>query len=143
MDKDRVIIFDTTLRDAEQTPGASLTVPDKLEIARQLARLKVDVIEAGFPISSNEDFEAVHRIGQEVEGPVICGLARVVLKDIDRVGEALGDERDELSVVHRASSSGRTSGAERTPVACWSEILSWSFIKPSRTISGRGGQPGM
>ncbi len=89
MDKDRVIIFDTTLRDAEQTPGASLTVPDKLEIARQLARLKVDVIEAGFPISSNEDFEAVHRIGQEVEGPVICGLARVVLKDIDRVGEAL------------------------------------------------------
>ena len=89
MDKDRVIIFDTTLRDAEQTPGASLTVPDKLEIAHQLARLKVDVIEAGFPISSNEDFEAVHRIGQEVEGPVICGLARVLLKDIDRVGEAL------------------------------------------------------
>ncbi|MDA0337955.1 MAG: 2-isopropylmalate synthase [bacterium] len=87
----RVIVFDTTLRDAEQTPGASLTVRDKLEIAQQLARLQVDVIEAGFPISSNEDFEAVHRIGQEVEGPTICGLSRVILKDIDRAGEALKD----------------------------------------------------
>ena len=91
MDSDRVVIFDTTLRDAEQTPGASLTVPDKLEIAHQLARLGVDVIEAGFPISSNEDFEAVQRIGQEVEGPAICGLCRVVLKDVDRAGEALKD----------------------------------------------------
>ena len=91
MDSDRVVVFDTTLRDAEQTPGASLTVPDKLEIAHQLARLKVDVIEAGFPISSNEDFEAVHRIGQEVAGPAVCGLCRVVLKDVDRAGEALGD----------------------------------------------------
>ena len=86
---DRVVVFDTTLRDAEQTPGASLTVRDKLEIAHQLARLQVDVIEAGFPISSNEDFEAVHRIAQEVEGPTICGLSRVILKDIDRAGEAL------------------------------------------------------
>ncbi|MEC9381231.1 MAG: 2-isopropylmalate synthase [Candidatus Latescibacterota bacterium] len=86
---DKVIIFDTTLRDAEQTPGASLTVPDKMEIAKQLARLQVDVIEAGFPISSNEDFEAVHRIAHEIEGPMICGLARVVLKDIDRAAEAL------------------------------------------------------
>ncbi|MBT6145156.1 MAG: 2-isopropylmalate synthase, partial [Gemmatimonadetes bacterium] len=90
-EKQRVIVFDTTLRDAEQTPGASLTVRDKLEIAHQLARLQVDVIEAGFPISSNEDFEAVHRIGQEVEGPTICGLSRVILKDIDRAGEALQD----------------------------------------------------
>jgi len=89
MDPNRVVIFDTTLRDAEQTPGASLTVPDKLEIAHQLAHLKVDVLEAGFPISSNEDFEAVHRIGQEVEGPVICALSRVVPADIDRAGEAL------------------------------------------------------
>ena len=86
---DRVIIFDTTLRDAEQTPGASLTVPDKMEIAKQLARLQVDVIEAGFPISSNEDFEAVHRIAREIEGPTICGLSRVILKDIDRAAEAL------------------------------------------------------
>jgi 2-isopropylmalate synthase len=84
-----LIVFDVTLRDAEQTPGCSLVVREKLEIAQQLARLKVDVIEAGFPISSNEDFEAVRRIGQEVEGPVICGLSRVLAKDIDRVIEAL------------------------------------------------------
>ena len=65
-DSKRVYIFDTTLRDAEQTPGASLTVKEKLEIAHQLARLKVDIIEAGFPLSSNEDFEAVRRISHEV-----------------------------------------------------------------------------
>ena len=87
----RVYIFDTTLRDAEQTPGASLTVREKLEVAHQLARLKVDIIEAGFPVSSNEDFEAVRRIGQEVAGPVICGLARAVPKDIERAGAALQD----------------------------------------------------
>ncbi len=87
----RVYIFDTTLRDAEQTPGASLTVREKLEVAHQLARLKVDIIEAGFPVSSNEDFEAVRRIGQEIEGPIICGLARAVPKDIERAGAALQD----------------------------------------------------
>ncbi len=87
--KDRIIIFDTTLRDAEQTPGASLAVREKLEIARQLARLNVDVIEAGFPISSDQDFDAVRRIAHEVEGPVICGLSRAIFKDIDRAGEAL------------------------------------------------------
>lgn len=86
---DRVIVFDTTLRDAEQTPGSSLTVREKMEIAHQLARLKVDVIEAGFPASSNEDFEAVRRIAHEVEGPAICGLARVVPRDIERAGESL------------------------------------------------------
>lgn len=85
----RVYIFDTTLRDAEQTPGASLTVREKLEVAHQLARLSVDIIEAGFPVSSNEDFEAVRCIGQEVAGPVICGLARAVPEDIDRAGAAL------------------------------------------------------
>jgi 2-isopropylmalate synthase len=85
----KLIVFDTTLRDAEQTPGCSLMVREKLEIAQQLARLKVDVIEAGFPISSNEDFEAVRRIAQEVEGPTVCGLSRVIAKDIDRVAEAL------------------------------------------------------
>lgn len=87
----RVVVFDTTLRDAEQTPGASLQPRDKIEIAHQLARLGVDVIEAGFPISSNEDFEAVRQIAHEVEGPTICGLARVVLKDIDRAAEAVAD----------------------------------------------------
>ncbi len=88
-DVDRVFIFDTTLRDAEQTPGCSLTPREKLEVAQQLARLNVDVIEAGFPVSSDEDFEAVRRIAQEVEGPSICGLSRAVNLDIDRAGEAL------------------------------------------------------
>ena len=88
---DRAIIFDTTLRDAEQTPGASLSVREKFEIAHQLAKLKVDVIEAGFPISSNEDFEAVNRVAREISGPAICGLARALPGDIDRAGEALKD----------------------------------------------------
>lgn len=90
-DVDRVFIFDTTLRDAEQTPGCSLTPREKMEVAQQLARLNVDIIEAGFPVSSNEDFDAVRRIAMEVEGPRICGLARAVNLDIDRAGEALKD----------------------------------------------------
>ena len=89
---DRIIkIFDTTLRDGEQCPGASMTAAEKLEVAHQLARLKVDVIEAGFPISSPGDFESVRQIAREVRGPVICGLARAVEKDIDRAGEAVRD----------------------------------------------------
>lgn len=89
MDSNRVLIFDTTLRDGEQSPGASLSVNDKVAIAHQLARLRVDVIEAGFPVSSEAQFEAVKRIAQEVEGPTIAGLARCVDLDIDRAGEAL------------------------------------------------------
>ena len=73
---ERVRIFDTTLRDGEQSPGISLNKQEKVEIASQLARLGVDVIEAGFPITSPGDFEAVQAIAREVEGPVICGLAR-------------------------------------------------------------------
>ncbi len=87
--KDKVLIFDTTLRDGEQALPSSLSVEEKLRIARQLARLKVDVIEAGFPISSPGDFEAVSRIAKEVEGPVICGLARTVEKDITACAKAL------------------------------------------------------
>jgi len=85
----KILIFDTTLRDGEQSPGASLTVQDKLIIAKQLARLGVDIIEAGFPVSSDGDFEAVSLIAQQVKGPVICGLARTVKKDIERAWEAL------------------------------------------------------
>ncbi|EEF62703.1 2-isopropylmalate synthase [Pedosphaera parvula] len=85
----RIIIFDTTLRDGEQCPGASMNLREKLEVARQLARLKVDVIEAGFPVISDGDFEAVHTIAKEIKGPVICGLARCVTKDIDAAGAAL------------------------------------------------------
>jgi len=86
---DRVIIFDTTLRDGEQAAGGTLNVQEKLEIARQLERLRVDVIEAGFPISSPGDFEAVGLIAKEVRTPVICALARAHPDDIDRAWEAV------------------------------------------------------
>jgi 2-isopropylmalate synthase len=82
-------IFDTTLRDGEQSPGASMNVEEKLMVAKQLARLGVDIIEAGFAYSSPGDFEAVRRIAQEVEGPTICSLARARPEDIDRAWEAL------------------------------------------------------
>jgi 2-isopropylmalate synthase len=88
-DKKRLIIFDTTLRDGEQSPGCSLNIEEKLEVAQQLARLGVDVIEAGFPISSPGDFESVQRIAKLVKGPQICGLARCVKADIDAAYKAV------------------------------------------------------
>src|SRR2546423_15099934 len=88
-DEDRVRIFDTTLREGEQSPGISLTRTERVEIAQQLARLGVDVIEAGFPISSPGDFDAVQNIAREVQGPVICGLARATSADIARAWEAI------------------------------------------------------
>jgi 2-isopropylmalate synthase len=87
----RVLIFDTTLRDGEQSPGISLNRNEKLEIAHQLARLGVDVIEAGFPITSPGDFESVQAIAREVEGPVICGLARTSAQDIEAAWSAVRD----------------------------------------------------
>ena len=90
-ERKRVRIFDTTLRDGEQSPGISLNKQEKLEIAQQLARLGVDVIEAGFPITSPGDFESVQAISREVEGPVICGLARTSKQDIDAAWEAVRD----------------------------------------------------
>jgi 2-isopropylmalate synthase len=86
---ERVIIFDTTLRDGEQSPGISLDVGEKLEIAEQLSRLGVDVIEAGFPVASVGDFEAVQAIARAVRGPVICGLSRTNLADVDRCWAAI------------------------------------------------------
>ncbi|HEX8649162.1 MAG TPA: 2-isopropylmalate synthase [Thermoleophilaceae bacterium] len=88
---DQVHIFDTTLRDGEQSPGISLNRAEKLEIAHQLSRLGVDVIEAGFPIASPGDFESVRAIAQEVQGPVICGLARTGFQDIDAAWNAIKD----------------------------------------------------
>src|SRR5436309_1000798 len=82
-------IFDTTLRDGEQSPGAGMNVEEKVMIAKQLARLGVDIIEAGFAYSSPGDFEAVRQVAQEVEGPTICSLARAKKEDIDRAWEAL------------------------------------------------------
>ncbi|MGH2871118.1 MAG: 2-isopropylmalate synthase, partial [Solirubrobacteraceae bacterium] len=90
-DPDRVLIFDTTLRDGEQSPGISLNTQEKLEIAQQLARLGVDVIEAGFPITSPGDFEAVQTIARTVHGPVIAGLARCHVADIDAAFNAVTD----------------------------------------------------
>ncbi len=93
-DKNRIIIFDTTLRDGEQSPGASMTHEEKLQVAELLDEMGVDVIEAGFPIASNGDFQAVSEIARIVKRAVVCGLARANPKDIDRAGEALrGAER--------------------------------------------------
>ncbi len=92
-EKERLIIFDTTLRDGEQSPGASMTRDEKLRIARALERMRVDVIEAGFPIASPGDFEAVQAVARAVRDSVVCGLARALDKDIDRAAEALREAR--------------------------------------------------
>src|SRR5688500_10433608 len=90
-ESNRVKIFDTTLRDGEQSPGISLNRHEKVEIAHQLARLGVDIIEAGFPITSPGDFESVQAIARQVEGPVICGLARTSPQDVDAAWNAIRD----------------------------------------------------
>ena len=101
---ERVIIFDTTLRDGEQAAGGTLNIQEKLEIARQLEKLGVDIIEAGFPISSPGDFDAVRLIAKEVRTPVICALARAHPDDIDRAWEAVKEaERPRLHVFLSAS----------------------------------------
>lgn len=91
---DRLIIFDTTLRDGEQAPGGAMTLPQKLAIAHHLARLGVDVIEAGFPVSSSAAFDAVRQIADEVQGPTICALARAADADVTAAGEALSSAKD-------------------------------------------------
>ena len=88
-DTDRVLIFDTTLRDGEQSPGAAMNLDEKIRIAEVLEEMGVDVIEAGFPISSNGDFEAVNEIAKRVRDSIVCGLSRSALADIDRAGEAV------------------------------------------------------
>ncbi len=86
---DKLIIFDTTLRDGEQSPGASMTKDEKLRIAKALERMRVDVIEAGFPIASQGDFESVQSIAGVIKESVVCGLSRAIDRDIDRAAEAL------------------------------------------------------
>jgi len=88
-EKDRVLIFDTTLRDGEQSPGATMTHEEKLEVAELLDQMGVDIIEAGFPIASEGDFEAVHEIAKRTKNAVVCGLSRAAPKDIDRCAEAI------------------------------------------------------
>ena len=87
--KDHLIIFDTTLRDGEQSPGASMTREEKIRIARALERLKVDVIEAGFPAASPGDFEAVQAVANVIKDSTVCGLARALDRDIDQAGRGL------------------------------------------------------
>src|SRR5919205_1990788 len=88
-DSNRVLIFDTTLRDGEQCPGATMTLEEKLEVADLLDRMGVDIIEAGFPIASNGDFEAVSLIATRVKRATVAGLARAISADIARAGEAV------------------------------------------------------
>src|SRR5258707_5907266 len=92
-EKDRVVIFDTTLRDGEQCPGATMTFEEKLEVAEMLDSMGVDIIEAGFPISSEGDFQAVQEIGKRSKNAVIAGLSRAHPKDIDRCAEAVKPAR--------------------------------------------------
>src|SRR5688572_20288289 len=105
MSKRRITIFDTTLRDGEQSPGCSMNLDEKLEVAQALVDLGVDVIEAGFPIASPGDFEAVREIARTVRGATICGLARCNDKDIDRAWEALQDAPDARIHVFLATSA--------------------------------------
>jgi 2-isopropylmalate synthase len=127
-DPNRVLLFDTTLRDGEQSPGIALNVAEKLEIAGQLARLGVDVIEAGFPAASPGDFAAVRAIAEQVEGPVIAGLARAVAADIDRAGAAVAGagrgrihtfiSTSDIHIVHQLQSTREdVKGQARAAVA--------------------------
>src|SRR2546430_6353402 len=88
---DRVLIFDTTLRDGEQSPGCSMTRPEKLRVARALAELGVDVIEAGFPAASRGDFESVQAVAREGQGAILCALARCNFEDIELAARALSE----------------------------------------------------
>ena len=94
---EKVMIFDTTLRDGEQAPGATLNVDEKVEIAHQLNKLGVDVIEAGFPYSSPGDFEAVSRVAREVKGQIVAGLAHAHAKAIDTCYEAVRNAENPVS----------------------------------------------
>ncbi|MBB6099506.1 2-isopropylmalate synthase [Deinobacterium chartae] len=112
----RIHIFDTTLRDGEQSPGVALNHTQKIEIAHHLARLGVDVIEAGFPITSEGDFECVSRIAREVRGPVICGLARTARADIERAAQALETaQRSRIHVFTSASAVQIQHMLRKTP----------------------------
>ncbi|MGH8489706.1 MAG: 2-isopropylmalate synthase, partial [Gammaproteobacteria bacterium] len=91
--KDKLIIFDTTLRDGEQSPGASMTKDEKIRIAKALERMRVDVIEAGFPVASPGDFEAVHAVAAAVKESTVCALARALERDIDTAAAALKGAR--------------------------------------------------
>jgi 2-isopropylmalate synthase len=143
----RVRIFDTTLRDGEQSPGAAMTHEEKLEVAAVLDEMGVDIIEAGFPIASNGDFEAVSAIAKQVKNAVVCGLSRAGFKDIDRAGEALrAAERRRIhtfistSPVHMKHKLQMEPGAVLEAVAAsvararnWTDDVQWSAEDATRT----------
>jgi 2-isopropylmalate synthase len=146
-EKNRVFIFDTTLRDGEQSPGASMTLEEKLQVAELLDEMGVDIIEAGFPIASNGDFEAVKEIGKVVRNAVVCGLARAGLKDIDRAGEALRDAKQPrihtfigTSPLHRQYQLGMDQDqvyeavvASVTRARSYTDNVEWSAMDATRT----------
>ena len=102
---EKIFIFDTTLRDGEQSPGASMNLDEKLQIAEVLDSMKVDIIEAGFPIASNGDFEAVSEVSKQVKNSTIAGLARASFKDIDRAWEAVQHAKSPIIHTFIATSS--------------------------------------
>jgi 2-isopropylmalate synthase len=113
---ERLVIFDTTLRDGEQSPGISLDMAEKLEIAEQLARLGVDYVEAGFPVASQGDFEAVQAIARTVNGPTIAALSRTHVSDVDRCWDALRDaERARIHVFISTSPNHMEHMLKMTP----------------------------
>jgi hypothetical protein len=134
-DANRVHIFDTTLRDGEQSPGISLNAAEKVEIAQQLARLGVDVIEAGFPIASPGDFEAVEAIARKVDGPVICGLARTHKADIDAAWGAVKDAARPRIHTFISTSRGRRRRPSRWPAPTARTSSSRRWTRLARTSS--------
>jgi len=130
----RIMIFDSTLRDGEQTPGAKLNAQEKLEIARQLARLKVDVIEAGFPISSPGDLKAVQQISRGVKGPTIAALARTLKEDIDCAWDAVREaEKPRLHVFLAASDIHMEKKLRKSPEQCLEEAI-WA-VKYAKSLT--------
>ncbi len=117
---DRVIIFDTTLRDGEQSPGFSMNLHEKLRMAHALAELGADVLEAGFPIASPGDFDSVQLIAREVRGPVIAGLARAARGDILRTAEAVAAaERKRIHTFIGTSPCTCSTSCAWTWIRCW------------------------
>jgi len=135
-----ITIFDTTLRDGEQSPGFSMNTDEKLQLAHQLAALNVDVIEAGFPVASEGDFKAVNTIAKKVKGPVICGLARMLEGDIRSVAKALKPAAKKrihvfisTSEIHIKHQLKKTPSGSRTT---WS-FPAWMPPGPSRSFCTR------
>jgi 2-isopropylmalate synthase len=147
VNSDRVLIFDTTLRDGEQSPGAAMTHEEKIEVAALLDEMGIDIIEAGFPIASNGDFEAVTAIAKQVRSAVVCGLSRAGFKDIDRAGEALKPAKRRrihtfisTSPVHMKHKLQMEPSAVLEAVAAsvsrarnWTDDVQWSAEDATRT----------